>query len=168
MTTVAAEAELAPSAIYHYFGGKAELYEEVFETTSSAIWGDLGASFSGVNTLRAAVQAIVDDARTLNDQFPQYSDFLALVPMEARLHPEFSHLLDRRSKYQDESFSALAALGIATGELGGFDELQAREMLRSVIMGWFFERHFRGAEIEGSGAAVQHLFRELARRGSSG
>ena len=42
--------------------------------------------------------------------------------------------------------------------------VEATEVIRSVVMGWFFERHFRGAEIEGSGEAVQHLFRALASR----
>ena len=63
MTAVAAEADLAPSAIYHYFGGKTELYEEVFETTVSAIWADLGASFSDRTTLETAVALPIVTAR---------------------------------------------------------------------------------------------------------
>ena len=162
VTTIAAAANLAPSAIYHYFGGKAELYEDVFEATSSAIWGDIGAAYSGYSTLREAIDALIDRARYLGDDRPGYSDFLALVPVEARLQPEFAPLLDRRSKYQDETFGSLAELGIRTGELRDFNVTQATEVIRSVIMGWFHERHFRGYEIEGSGDAVIHLFSVLA------
>ena len=162
VTTVAAAAGLAPSAIYHYFGGKADLYEAVFEATSSAVWGDLGASADGYATLGEAVDAMVAGARDLVYTRRHYNDFLALVPMEARLHEQFAPLLDRRSKYQDDTFGALAELGLSTGELDGFNLTQATEVIRSVIMGWFFERHFRGYEIEGSGDAVVHLFDVLA------
>lgn len=164
MTTVAAAAGLAPSAIYHYFGGKAELYEAVFDATSSAIWGDLGARALGFDTLRDAIAAIVADSRELAGKRPHYNDFLALVPMEARLHPQFAHLLERRSKYQDETFGAIAEMGIAAGELPGFTVVEATEIIRSVIMGWFFERHFRGSEPEGSADAIRHLFDALAGR----
>ena len=164
MTAVAGAAGLAPSAIYHYFGGKAELYEEVFDATARAVWNDLGASTSDHPTLVAAIDKLVEDSRHINVGRPNHSEFLALVPMEARLHGHFAYLLDERTKYQDETFTQLAELGIRTGELAGFTGVEATEVIRSAIMGWFFERHFRGVEIEGSGAAIQHLFRVLADR----
>ena len=162
ISAVAAEADLAPSAVYHYFGGKAELYEAVFEQTADAIWGDIGVAARSHGTLRENLVQIVEDSRNLNDMRPHYSDFLALVPMEARLHPEFRHLLERRSKYQDTTFGALAELGISTGELPGLDVIHATEIIRSMVMGWFFERHFRGSEMPGSGDAVRRLFRFIA------
>jgi AcrR family transcriptional regulator len=164
MTGVAASAGLAPSAIYHYFDGKADLYEAVFEVTSSAIWGDLGGSATGHATLVDSIASIVEASRQLSGSRPQHSEFLALVPIEARLHAEFAHLLDRRSKYQDDTFGSLAELSLRTGELNGFDQFQATEIIRSVIMGWFFERHFRGSEMEGSGDAIVQLFTTLATR----
>ena len=162
VSAVAAHADLAPSAVYHYFGSKAELYESVFDVTADAIWSDLGAAANSHTTLRANIVQMVDDARTLSDSRPHHSDFLALVPMEARLHPEFAHLLDRRSKYQDNMFGSLAQLGIVSGELTGFDETEATEILRSLVMGWFFERHFAGRERPGSGEALIALLDQLA------
>ena len=162
IATIAAEADLAPSAVYHYFGGKAELYETVFEATADAIWSDLGVAARSHDSLRANLVQMVEDSRELNDNRPHYSDFLALVPMEARLHPQFSHLLDRRSKYQDETFGALADIGIRSGELPGLEMVEATEILRVSIMGWFFERHFRGEEMPGSGDALLRLFEILA------
>ncbi|MEM7094467.1 MAG: TetR/AcrR family transcriptional regulator [Actinomycetota bacterium] len=166
-TTVASLAEaasLAPSAIYHYFGGKSELYEAVFDATADAIWSDLGSAAQQHGTLLANIEQMVEDARTLRSTRPHHSDFLALVPMEARLHPEFAHLLDRRSKYQDATFGSLGLLGIETGEMRGFTVPEATEIIRSAIMGWFFERHFRSQEIAGSGDALVALFRTLASR----
>ena len=44
------------------------------------------------------------------------------------------------------------------------DVVQATEVLRSMIMGWFFERHFRGSEIPGSGEALLRVFELIAER----
>ena len=136
ISALAADADLAPSAIYHYFGGKVELYEAVFEQTADAIWGDIGVAARSHGTLRENLVQIVDDSRRLGEVRPHFSDFLALVPMEARLHPEFRHLLERRSKYQDTTFGALAELGIRTGELPGLGVTEATEIIRCAVMGW--------------------------------
>lgn len=163
-TTVAALAEsadLAPSAIYHYFGGKSELYEAVFDATADAVWSDLGAAAGQHDTLLAAIEQMAEDALSLSETRMHYSDFLALVPMEARLHPEFAHLMDRRSKHQDATFGALGRLAVDTGEMADFTVKQATEIIRSTVMGWFFESHFRGTEIEGSREALVALFRRL-------
>lgn len=165
ITAVADAAGLAPSAIYHYFGGKRELYEAVFEETTERIWGQIGAPRDvGHDTLRDALADLVAGARHDSEDAPNYADFLALVAVEAKLHPEFTHLLERRSVYQDERFGALAELGRATGELNGFTQSQATEIIRALVMGWFFERHLRSREIEGSADALLALIDALAAR----
>lgn len=162
VSELAEAAALAPSAVYHYFGGKAELYEAVFDATADAIWTDIAAASRTHDTLLANIEQLLGSTLQLGAERPDHSNFLALVPTEARLHPEFTHLLDRRSKYQDATFSALARLGIATGELTGFGEWEATEIIRSTIMGWFFERHFRGGIQPKSGEPILALFRRLA------
>ncbi len=165
MTKVASAADLAPSAIYHYFGGKAELYEAVFDATSSAIWGDLGERALGFDSLAGGIEALMSDSTRLAVRRPHYNSFLALVPTEARLHPEFAHLLDQRSKYQDSVFGALAEVGVATGELADFSVEEATELIRAVIMGSFFERHFRGGSAHnGQIDAIYKMFAALGRR----
>jgi AcrR family transcriptional regulator len=116
---IAAAADLAPSAVYHYFGGKAALYEEVFESTAEAIWQSVDEALAH-DTLLANMESIVQFTLTMSIERRQYSDFLALFPMESSLHPDFAHMLDWRSKRQDTTFRALAEIGIATGELDGF------------------------------------------------
>ncbi len=163
ITAMASAADLAPSAIYHYFGGKAELYETVFEATAEGVWSDIGQSTKGFDTLNESMRHMVGESRELVSARPHYSDFLAMVPVEARLRPEFAHLMDRRSKYQDETFGALAELGLATGELVGFDQHTATEALRSIVMGWFFETHFHGEYRTNSGRAVLSVIEALGR-----
>ncbi len=161
---IAAAADLAPSAVYHYFGGKAALYEEVFDATVEAIWVEVNALGTSSATVLGNVEALVNFALTMSRERREYSNFLALFPMEASLHPEFSYMLDRRVKWQDHTFRALAELGIATGELDGFDVTTGTELMRSLIMGWFFETHIHGRPNERPGESLITLIRILGER----
>lgn len=163
ISALAEAADLAPSAIYHYFGGKAELYEAVFDATADAIWQGFGIGEVAHDSLIEALDAMLEATTRFGPEQHIASDFLAMVPMEARLHPEFAHLMDRRSKYQDDTFGALADLGFATGELEGIERTVAVEMLRSAIMGSFFERHFRPSVRSVSVVGTKELFRRLLR-----
>lgn len=165
ITGVAAAAGLAPSAIYHYFGGKQQLYQTVFEETTEGIWGRIGEpGVVGQTSLRDAIAHLVVGRRDEPEETRRHADFLALVAIEAKLHPEFAELLERRSAYQDERFGALAELGLSTGELSGFTLREATEIIRALVMGWFFERHLRGREIDGSADALVALIDALASR----
>lgn len=161
ITALADSADLAPSAIYHYFGGKAELYEAVFDATADSIWQAFSIDQIAHDSLLEALEDLLDASTRFGPDQHVYNDFLAMVPMEARLHPEFAHLLDRRSKYQDDTFGALVDLGLATGELAGIDRAVAVEMIRAVIMGSFFERHFRASLRAESVAGAKEIFRRL-------
>lgn len=143
ITSIATLAELAPSAIYHYFGGKTDLYEAVFSATADVIWGRLLEDLDDTSTFIEAIDRLLNASMRFTETDNQYNDFLAMIPTEARLHPEFAHLLTTRSKYQDEAFGTIADLGILSGDISGISRELAIEMIRSAIMGSFFERHFR-------------------------
>jgi AcrR family transcriptional regulator len=151
---------IAPSAVYHYFQSKEKLYTEVFEQTSNAIWDSVTPS-QEAKTLFESMKKLLDDSRLLGDKLPSYSDFLASLPIEARLHPEFSDLLQKRADYQDKTFRKLANIGIESGEIDFLNENEATELIRSIVMGWFFERHFRQGEIPNSGESILAMFEHL-------
>ena len=163
VATIASQAQLAPSAVYHYFGGKAALYEEVHEVTAEIVWSLL-ADQSSAQTLLASVEQLVNDTGAITRDKPHYNSFLALVPMEASLHPEFAHMFDLRIKRQDELFGSMAELGLRTGELKGFSLVTATEMLRALFMGWFVENHFRSSGLRESRESVITLIRLLGDR----
>jgi AcrR family transcriptional regulator len=157
ITSIATRADLAPSAIYHYFGGKSELYEAVFSATADVIWHRLHEDLDEHTTFTDAVNHLLDASMTFTPEENAYNDFLAMIPTESRLHPKFSHLLTARSKYQDAAFGGIVDLGLTTGELVDIDRDVAIEMARAAIMGSFFERHFRPELTKVSVRAVRQL-----------
>lgn len=162
VATIAQRADLAPSAVYHYFGGKGVLYEQVFDATLDATWADINVAATHGATVAESVESVVRHAMTMTSEQRRYSDFLALVPMETRLHPDFAHMLDRRSKLQDAVFGGLAELGLRTGELDGFDLEAGTELIRSLLMGWFLETYFGGGgESPRRGESIITLFKIL-------
>ena len=91
---------------------------------------------------------------------PYVSPFMAGMPTVATLHPELEHLLEvPRTKLQDRVFRVFAETGLRTGELTGLTVDEATETLRAFVMGWFFERHFKGAEPDDNVDAVLQAFR---------
>ena len=116
ITSIARNVGIAPSAIYHYFQSKEKLYTEVFKQTSSTIWDSVTPA-GEAKTLLEAMTKLLDNSRQISTNLPSYSDFLASLPIEAKMHPEFSDLLQQRADHQDRTFRKLASIGIKSGEI---------------------------------------------------
>ena len=160
ITSIARNVGIAPSAIYHYFQSKEKLYTEVFKQTSSTIWDSVTPA-GEAKTLLEAMTNLLDNSRQISTDLPSYSDFLASLPIEAKMHPEFSDLLQQRSDHQDRTFRKLASIGIKSGEIDFLSEDEATELIRSIVMGWFFEKHFRQEEIPRSAESILAIFKHL-------
>ena len=167
LSAIARDAGLTLAALYHYFTNKAELYEAVYAKTSEKNWQSALRGVDTAPTLSDAIDRMVANRRDRPAELAYWSDFIAMVPTEARLHPEFRHLLDVRTKLQDEVFGRLGELGIATGELGGLTLEEATEFLRIAIMGWTLERHYRQAELTEAATALKKIFTRLSIGGST-
>ena len=160
ITSIARNVGIAPSAIYHYFQSKEKLYTEVFKQTSSTIWDSVTPA-GEAKTLLEAMTNLLDNSRQISTELPSYSDFLASLPIEAKMHPEFSDLLQQRADHQDRTFRKLASIGIESGEIDFLSEDEATEVIRSIVMGWFFEKHFRQEEIPRSAESILAIFKHL-------
>lgn len=161
LSAIATEADIAPSALYHYFDGKEALYEAVYFDVAPRVWQRMGERLADVSTVRAAIETMMRGRG--GEQSPHVSPFLAGMPTVAVLHPEFDHLLDARSKLQNDAFRTIAELGMTTGEFADFTVDEATEIVRTMTMGWFFERHFAGetfdSTIEAILKALDHMLR---------
>ena len=138
LVAVAREVGIASSAVYHYFSGKDQLYRAVFEDTAPIIWERMYGSILPCESMIEGVEILLRGRG--GQRLPFQSHFLAGMPTVARLHAELSDLLVRRTELQLPVFRHLAELGMATGELPGFDVDTGTELLRTMVMGWFFER----------------------------
>jgi AcrR family transcriptional regulator len=163
LTAIAAEVGLATSGVYHYYDGKESLYEAVFFATAPQVWDGIADSMGDAPTMLAGIETLLRDRG--GTRRPYASAFLAGMPTVATLHPEFAHLLQARTKYQDPVFRALAETGLRTGELTGLDLDEATAVLRAFLMGWFFERHFDGPARDDTVPAVLQAFRLMAADG---
>lgn len=166
ITAVAEEAAVSPTTVYHYFEDKAALYVEVFEATAPLVWSSANDGILRAERVVHAIDRIVHNWAMLEQQCPGLTPFMLSVPREARLHPEFRPLLERRSELQDGAFRALAAFGRETGELAALTEIDAFEFLRATVMGWIIEGHNRQREFDAAPAALQHVVELLATNAS--
>lgn len=150
--------------MYHYFDGKETLYEAVFFDVAPRVWQRMGERLAEVATVRASIETMMRGRG--GERSPHASSFLAGVPTVAVLHPELGHLLDARSKLQNDAFRMIAELGMATGEFADFTVDEATEILRTMTMGWFFERHFEGETFDSTIVAIlkalDHMLRPPA------
>ena len=76
----------------------------VFEETADAIWGSV-SSASTKDTLVEAFDHLITSSRKIADDFPGHSAFLASLPLEARFHPEFEKLMERRAEFKMRHFN---------------------------------------------------------------
>lgn len=161
LSAIAAEAGVATSAVYHHFSGKEALYEAVFFDVAPSVWEGIRQRLADARTVRESVESMMRGRG--GQRGPHYSPFLAGVPTVAVLHPEFDHLLDARTKLQNDAFRSIAELGMRTGELADFTVEEATEILRTMLMGWFFERHFEGASFDSTIEPILKAFDHMMR-----
>ncbi len=162
MAAVASAASVSPTTVYHYFEDKAALYVAVFEATAPFVWARANDGITEADRVVDAIDGIVNNWAQLEQRLPGLTPFMASVPREARLHPEFKPLLDRRCDLQDGAFRALAAFGMRTGELSSLSEAEAFEFLRATVMGWIIEGHNRQREFSAAPGALKHVIARLA------
>jgi AcrR family transcriptional regulator len=160
ITAIAADVGLSTSSVYHYFDGKEQLYEAVFFAVAPRVWEGMAASVSVSETMVDAIEALMRDRGGARGPF--VSSFLAGMPTVGVLHPEFERLLQARAELQDLVFRSLAELGLRTGELAGFTVDEATAVLQALVVGWFFERDFVGAERDHEIASVVKAFELMA------
>lgn len=148
LSKVAELAGITPSAMYYYYDSKSALFEAVFFDVAPKQWKTIGPMVEDSTSVREVLETLF---RSRGGQRPPYvSKFMASMPTVAKLHPEFSHLLKARAEFQAEGFSLIAKMGVDNGEFEGFTIDEATEVIRTIVIGWFFERYLVGEDRDSS------------------
>ncbi|MEO1060483.1 MAG: TetR/AcrR family transcriptional regulator [Actinomycetota bacterium] len=143
LTSIAADAGLTTTATYHYFEGKAELFESVARDTIDLVWVGLLDRVAEADTLSDQVEAFLSGADDVGADDRLLSAFLVSVPVEARRTPAFEPVLRELAGRQGAVFDHMAATGLATGELRDLGHGEASAMLRMLLLGWSYETHYQ-------------------------
>jgi AcrR family transcriptional regulator len=114
---IAAAAGVTPTAVYHYFASKADLFvaahEAALEVLLDAYREATGLSDEPVERLCALVEANA----TLNRAHPGLAEFLAVAPLEARRHPELAAKLGARGEEIAGLMREILESGVRAGKL---------------------------------------------------
>ena len=103
---IAAAADVTPTALYHYFASKADLFAAAHEAALAVLLDAYRAAVASTGDAVEQLCAIVATNADLNRAHPGLAEFLALAPLEAQRHPELA-----------------AKIGSARGLLWAFDSL---------------------------------------------
>jgi AcrR family transcriptional regulator len=168
---IAAAAGVTPTALYHYFASKADLFaaahESALEVLLDAYRAAASRSGEPVEQLCALVQANV----ALNRAHPGLAEFLAVAPLEARRHPELAAKLGARADEVARLLREILEAGLRRGRLPpGLDVDAAVTLLSAASFGlaWIHGVLPSAEAHEAALAAFQSLLRgELLSRGGT-
>ena len=146
---IAKDAGVAPTAVYHHFGTKEALWEQVFLEA-------LEASYSRIENLLTSRSRLVD---ALDFFLTQRShtpvaiegsrEFLIRCAADMRAFPELEKYRDHRSTAQIRVFRSFTELGVRSGEIHPSRDLAVvTELLRTIIMGSLWERYTHPEEAD--------------------
>jgi AcrR family transcriptional regulator len=133
---LAESAELTTGAIYHYFGSKLELYLEVHRRVQLHVYDRFEKAITEVEpTFVANIDAVLDEARALNQEDPSLAQFLVAVRTDAGRHPELAQHPSLEHDRRGHFFGSLIELGVRTGELRPEDAELTSAVITAVLMG---------------------------------
>ena len=142
--------------MYHYFDSKEHLYEAVFFAVAPAVWQQMAESVRDTPTMLAGIEALMRDRGGPRDHTSARSS--RGCPRSPHSTPS-SSTSSRPAPRSRTRCSGPWRTRAANGELAGLTVDQATELLRAIVMGWFFERHFAGTERDATVDAVLTAFR---------
>jgi AcrR family transcriptional regulator len=114
---IAAAAGVTPTALYHYFASKAELFAAAHETALAVLLEAYREAASRSDDPIEQLCALIEANVGLNRAHPGLAEFLALAPLEAQRHPELAARLAARGDEVGALLREILAAGVASGRL---------------------------------------------------
>ncbi|MEY2626910.1 MAG: hypothetical protein RJB08_669 [Actinomycetota bacterium] len=137
---IAKDAGVAPTALYHHFGTKEALWEQVFLEVLDASYERIKELITSRPTLLEALNYFFAQRSHLPSGVDGSREFLIRCAADMRAFPELEKYREHRSTAQLRVFRALTDLGVQSGEIHPTRNLDiATELLRTLVMGRLWE-----------------------------
>jgi AcrR family transcriptional regulator len=122
---IAAAAGVTPTALYHYFASKADLFAAAHEAALAVLLDAYRAAAAGSSEPVEQLCALVEANAALNRAHPGLAEFLAVAPLEARRHPELATKLGARGDEISRLLREILEAGVRSGRLARGLDLDA-------------------------------------------
>lgn len=133
---LAERAQLAPSALYNYFGSKAELYAAVHNEVQLETYSDwILPAIEGTTTFAARLCALLDSFAAMNADAPEAALFQATARVDTARYPDLASVREGLPAERRRLFSDLVDLGVSTGEVAADARQTVLSMLEAVTLG---------------------------------
>lgn len=159
---IAEAADVTPTAIYHYFESKADLYAAVYLEVQDITQTVFLRSITGQAGLLDCLHAALDAAVELDRLDPSLAGFLVAAATDVRRHAELREALGPRLGRSKLFFRRLAREAQASGELAADLDLRALEDLLNVMLLGLARFSVETGDARRHAAAVEVLKRLLA------
>jgi AcrR family transcriptional regulator len=158
---LAERAKLAPSALYNYFGSKAELYAAVHNEVQLETYTKwIMPAIEGTTTFSGRLAALLDSFVAMNANAPEAALFQATARVDTARYAELSAVREGLPAQRRNLFTDLVDLGISTGELDAEARATTLAMLEALTLGLLEISHDRKAHclaIEGFKHAINAM-----------
>jgi AcrR family transcriptional regulator len=137
---IAKDAGVAPTALYHHFGTKEALWEQVFLDDLDAAYSRIEELITSRPTLVEALNYFFAQRTHIPAGFNGAREFLIRCAADMRAFPELEKYREHRSTAQIRVFRSLTDLGVQSGEIHPTRDLDVvTELLRTLVMGRLWE-----------------------------
>jgi AcrR family transcriptional regulator len=152
---IAKEAGVAPTALYHHFGTKEVLWEQVFLEVLDASYARIQELMTSKPTLVEALDYFLAQRTHMPESVAGSREFLIRCAADMRAFPELEKYRHYRSNAQLRVFRSLTELGVQSGEIhASRDKEVVTELLRTLVMGSLWERYTHPDEADDRAATL--------------
>jgi AcrR family transcriptional regulator len=114
---IAAAAGVTPTALYHYFASKADLFVATHDAALEVLLEAYREATARSDEPVERLCALIEANATLNRAHPGLAEFLAVAPLEARRHPELAAKLGARGEEIARLMREILEAGVRDGKL---------------------------------------------------
>jgi len=139
---IAKDAGVAPTALYHHFGTKELLWEQVFLEVLNASYSRIEELITSRPTLVEALDYFLAQRTHMPESIAGSREFLIRCAADMRAFPELEKYRHHRANAQLKVFRSLTDLGFQSGEIHPTRNKETvTELLRTLVMGSLWEQY---------------------------